>query len=475
MTLSEPATIIAPVQNPILSISGLRGVVGDDLLPETVTRFAAAFGSTRVGQRVALGRDSRLSGEMLAAAAVAGLASVGCEVVDLGIVPTPTVLYYTRTHNLAGGIVITASHNPDRWNGMKFCRSDGTFLRLAEIEELRSRASGPVRRIDWLGLRPVQADGGAVDEHVAAIVASGICPQAGARRRIGIDAANGAAAVAAKRLVERLGHEVTCIYCDPSPATMKHGFPRRPEPMAAHLGTLCTVVREQGLDAGLAFDPDGDRFSCVDETGTPLGEEATICLACLSLLGAQGESQKPKAKSQSAKVVVNLSTTRAVEDVCRTLGAEVVRTPVGEVSVLERMLETGAVLGGEGNGGVIVPTINPTRDGLVAAATVLALLSQPSVRLSAIRQRLPHYEMVKTTLAASREEFAERTPQLLAGFGDAAVDTQDGLRLEGSDYWLHVRPSNTEPLLRIIAEAGTRERAEAVVEQARRLLGGTKE
>jgi phosphomannomutase len=229
------------------------------------------------------------------------------------------------------------------------------------------------------------------------------------------------------------------------------------------------MVREKKLDLGIAFDPDGDRFSCVDETGTPLGEEATIVLACRYVLPKE-RVRNPK--SEALRVVVNLSTTRAVEDVCAEFGARVERTPVGEIHVIDRMRAVGAVLGGEGNGGVILPEVNYTRDGLVAAAVVLNLVRESGGPLSAIRQSLPQYLMAKTTVQLGRKAFDERAERLLAAFAGMRADRQDGLRLDGEDCWIHVRPSNTEPLVRIIAEARVQKKVDELVRQAQEGLTG---
>jgi len=242
---------------------------------------------------------------------------------------------------------------------------------------------------------------------------------------------------------------------------MKQGavFPRKPEPEAQNLSDLSSLVRERRLDLGIAFDPDGDRFSCVDETGAPLGEEATICLACKYVL--------PRRKGP---VVVNLSTTRAVDDVCAELGATVERAPVGEANVADRMEKVQAVLGGEGNGGVILPELNFTRDGLVAAATVIGLLSQGREPLSTIGASLPKYQMVKTSMSLSREQFTERSEKLVKAFENTPVDRQDGLKFSLEDSWVHVRPSNTEPIVRIVAEAKTEAQAKEVAEKVRQAL-----
>ncbi|MFO7651511.1 MAG: phosphoglucosamine mutase, partial [bacterium] len=451
-------TIMTPVSQSLFTISGLRGIVGADLTSELVARYAAGFGNFVGPGAVALGRDSRLSGEMLLSAAAAGLTGSGCAVVDLGICPTPTVLHYTRTNNLRGGIIVTASHNPDRWNGMKFCSSDGTFLSPAAVEEFRARLdAGEPRQAEWLRLQPMRRDPGAVAAHIAAILSSDLFPAPARKLRVGIDAVNGAASDGAVALVRALGAEPVPVYCDPSPESMRSGFPRRPEPVPDGLGALCQVVRAEGLDLGMAFDPDGDRFSCVDETGTPLGEEATICLACRYVL-----ARRP------GPVVVNLSTTRAVEDVCAPFGVTVTRSAVGEAAVVEQMRSVGASVGGEGNGGVILPEVNFTRDGLVAAAIALELCAEK--KLSALRGELPVYKMVKTSVPLSREGFESRRAALFAAFPGCAVDERDGLKLDGEGFWLHVRASNTEPIARIIAEARSGVAVEPLIERARAAL-----
>jgi len=449
----------------IFGISGLRGIVGQDLLPDPVARAAAAFGTFVGPGTVAVGRDTRSSGEMMLSAANAGLIASGCEVVDLGICPTPTVLYYTRLSRLAGAIVLTASHNPEQWNGMKFVSRDGDFLTLEELSAFRKLVkSGPIRYAAWDAIRPVKQNPNAIYAHVNAIIGNRLFRDIrtaiiGRKLKVGVDAVNGAASVAAVQLVDALGAEPVKLYSSIEPGKPV-GFPRPPEPTAENITDLCNLVKERKLDLGIAFDPDGDRFSCVDETGTALGEEATICLAARYVL-----SRKKGA------VVVNLSTTRAIDDVCAGFGITVERTPVGEASVVERMKAVNAVLGGEGNGGVIIPELNFTRDGLVAAATVLGLLSENSGPLSAIRQSIPEYHRVKTTVAMSREQFNSCSDRLAAEFGDAQPDKRDGLKLSGQDYWLHCRASNTEPMVRLIAECRTEAQVADVVQRAQRVLG----
>jgi phosphomannomutase len=249
------------------------------------------------------------------------------------------------------------------------------------------------------------------------------------------------------------------VFCDLSTEALASGFPRRPEPTAANLSELRRVVRTGKLDMGIAFDPDGDRTSCVDETGFALGEEATICLACEYVL-----------LHRKGPVVVNLSTTRGVEDICANHRVQVLRSPVGEASVVERMVEVNAVLGGEGNGGVILPEVNFTRDGLVATATVLGLVAATGKPLSVLRRELPSYQVAKTTTPLSREQYEARRSRLLAAFEDCRVDERDGLKFDGPDYWVHVRPSNTEPLVRIIVEARDPDALDRLIARARAAL-----
>ena len=451
------------MQPVIFGISGLRGIVGESLFPETVTRYASVFGTLVGHGTVAVGRDCRSSGEMVLSAVTAGLISVGCEVVDLGICPTPTVVHFARRSTVAGAIIITASHNPEQWNGLKFVNREGEFLTPDEVTTFRRLVkANAAKHAEWDALRPAKSNLNAIYAHVNAIISNelfrGIRPAIIERKlKVGIDAVNGAASAGAVELVEALGGEPVPVYCDPSPESMRSGFPRRPEPVPDGLGALCQVVRAESLDLGIAFDPDGDRFSCVDETGTPLGEEATICLACRYVL-----ARRP------GPVVVNLSTTRAVEDVCAPFGVTVTRSSVGEAAVVEQMRAVGASVGGEGNGGVILPEVNFTRDGLVAAAIALELCAEK--KLSALRGELPVYKMVKTSVSLSREGFEARRAQLLAAFPGCAVDERDGLKLDGDGFWLHVRASNTEPIARIIAEARAGVAVEPLIERARAAL-----
>jgi len=461
---------------PIFGISGLRGRIGQDLTAQLAAEVAAAFGVLAQGT-VAVGRDSRLTGGMLTKAVTAGLMSAGCDVEDLGICPTPTVLHHVKTGKCQGGIVITASHNPEEWNGMKFLNTEGTFLSPEELARLKKLvATDSIGYAAWDGTGTTSTNTAAIPAHIEAIVEhpvfSRIAGSAVKPIRVGIDAVNGAASVAASELVRAFGAEPVEINCRTDLESLRKGFPRRPEPTADHLDELGRLVREERLDFGVGLDPDGDRAGFVDETGRPLGEERTICLACMSVLPRLVEgTESSTGGGGHPPVVVNLSTTRAVEDVCRKYSTPVDRSPVGEACVTARMRETGALLGGEGNGGVILRDLNFTRDALVAISTVLDLLSTSGRTLSSFSAEIPDYRMVKTTLTLGRDHYAARVDVLVNRLAPAHVDRNDGIKLDGDDWWIHIRPSNTEPVIRVIAEAKGRSPAPEV-DKARALLAG---
>ncbi|MGB9741919.1 MAG: phosphoglucosamine mutase [candidate division WOR-3 bacterium] len=450
---------------PIFSVSGLRGVFGESLNAETVSRVIAAFLRLFGPGRYVVGRDARPSGPELNAIVSGAVRQYGGEVTQLGVVPTPTVVHFVRTTgDVRAGIVITASHNPIQWNGLKLIHPNGRFLFADEVAELsRLIRDCEARSVEAIasGLRPAQHSdvGAAIERHIAAIRGNWLFANVnGQGLRIGIDAVNGAMSIAACELVRAFGAEPVPIFC--STERLEAGFPRGPEPVPENLTALSELVRKQRLDAGFAFDPDGDRFSCVDEQGVALGEEASLCLAALYIL--------PRVKGD---VVVNLSTSRAIDDLAARFGVRTFRTRVGEANVVQRLVETGAVLGGEGNGGVILPAINLTRDGLVAAATVLALAS--TSRLSEIRRQLPEYQLVKTVLPAPIFDSERLLHRAGAIFDDEfTVDQQDGLRFAGKDWWVHIRQSNTEPVVRIVAEAKSRVAAQVLVNRVRRFLDG---
>lgn len=458
-----------PVQLPeglMVSVSGVRGRVGEPLTPELMAGIAAALGAhlreVEGGTRVCLGRDSRVSGPMFARAVTAGLQSVGCDVIDLGVVPTPTILMAVRDHEAIGGIGVTASHNPAEWNALKLVSSEGIFLdaeRSAEFRRYLTEVDPP--RAAWDALGSVTEDGDAWTRHLGRILE---LPQIdvdtirGAKLKVAVDCVHGAGGPVVTELLEALGCEIVGMGMEPD-----GWFPRDPEPTAANLAGLGELVAKSGAAVGLAIDPDADRLSLVDETGRPMGEDLTLALAAAAVL-----------KTQVGPVVTNLSTSRVVEDVAAAFGAPLVRAPVGEVNVARRMQKEGAVVGGEGNGGVILPALHHTRDAPLASALVLQHLASEGLTPSEAAGRWPSYEIVKEKVAFPREALADGYAALEADLQSEASDTSDGLRMEWPSQraWLHVRPSGTEPVVRLIAEAPDARRAQGLVDRAGALLDG---
>jgi len=443
------------------SVSGLRGIVGADLVPEVVTRYAQAFGAFvagRGGREVALARDSRQSGPAFVAAAADGLTASGVDVVDLGMVPTPTAQLAVELQRLGGGIVVTASHNPVEWNALKFVGAGGRFLGRADAAAffaLVDGTGGPRPRASRVGER--RQDAGAVSRHLERVLGLPWLDLAGIRARafrVALDCVRGAGATIMPALLEALGCEVRAINLEPDGR-----FPREPEPIPEHLGELGALVREAKADLGIAVDPDVDRLALVDETGRPVGEDYTLALAVRTVL-ARGRGP----------VVTNLSTSLVVDDAAREFGVTVERAPVGEANVVERMAAARAVIGGEGNGGVILPEVHLGRDAPVAAALTLALLAGRGAAMSALVNSWPRYTIVKAKLPRPAGSLEPAYVSLVRTLPGAVEDRQDGLRLSLSDRWVHVRPSGTEPVVRVIAEAPSREAAEALVERGRAAL-----
>jgi phosphomannomutase len=399
---------------------------------------------------------------MLAAAASSGLVSVGCDVVDLGVVSTPTLMLAVEQSDALGGIGVTASHNPAEWNALKFAAPEGTFLDAETMSAfLESALQDDPARVSWDELGSVRADDGATERHLQAILELPQLDVPALRERgfrVALDCVRGAGASIMPQLLDALGCEVVAINTE-----MDGRFPRDPEPTPANLADFASYVRGEGADVGLAVDPDVDRLSLVDERGVPLGEDLTLALASAVVL-----------RRTPGIVVTNLSTSGIVEDVARAHGGELVRSPVGEINVARRMQSEGAVVGGEGNGGVILPNLHYTRDAPVAAALVLQHLVDEESTLSGAAERWPVYAIVKKKIDFPREALPEAYAELERQLASDGVDSADGARLQWVERraWLHVRPSGTEPIVRLIAEAPERSEAEELVERATVVLAG---
>ncbi len=434
-----------------ISISGVRGVVGDSLSPTLLVRFAQAFGTYVGSGTVVIGRDTRTSGEMVTQSVVAGLLSAGCRVLDVGVCPVPTVQVLVRHAGAQGGICVTASHNPAEWNALKFIGPDGLFLGPGPARELLDiYHQGEYTKVSGAEMRTVETLEGATDVHVRAILdALGPLPTRARRLRVVLDSCNGAGSVVTPRLLEALGAEVFTVNATPDGL-----FPRPAEPLPENLGELCAAVREHGADLGLAQDMDADRLAVVDERGRPVGEDYTLVLAALYVLGRE-----------PGPVVANLSTSSALAAAVARFGCELTLSKIGEANVTEEMRRVGAVVGGEGNGGVIYPRINFGRDSLVGAALVLHLLAETGQTVSEIVATLPPYFIVKEKLACPSDKIKVALRMVEHEYAGYASDRRDGVKVMLPDGWFLVRGSNTEPIIRVVAEGPTEERAREIVDQ----------
>ncbi|HIN51318.1 MAG TPA: phosphoglucosamine mutase [Gemmatimonadetes bacterium] len=453
-------------QDLMVSVSGVRGRVGAPLTPELIAGLAAAFGAFMRGERgrgpVYVGRDSRTSGPMFLRAVIAGLQSVGVAVIDLGMVPTPTLLLAVRRSDAVGGIGITASHNPAEWNALKLVSGEGVFLDSELSARFRTFLSEQdPERAEWDAIPSVTEDPEAWPRHLEAILALPHLDVPALRARnikVAIDCVHGAGGPVMVDLLEALGCSVEGIGMQPDGL-----FPRDPEPTAANLADLGELVRDSGAEIGLAVDPDVDRLALVDETGKALGEDLTLALAAATVL-----------RRTPGPVVTNLSTSQVVEDVARAYGVPLLRAPVGEVNVARRMQAEDAVVGGEGNGGVILPALHDTRDAPLAASLILQHIVDEGVSASAAAARWPRYAIVKVKVSFPRNALESAFAALEQDLDAEVVDRKDGLRLAwpARGAWLHVRASGTEPVVRLIAEAGEEEAAHALIDRAAKLLGG---
>ncbi|MEX0700968.1 MAG: phosphoglucosamine mutase [Planctomycetales bacterium] len=436
----------------ILSISGLRGIVGDGLEPDYVVRFAAALGTLAGGGAVVVTRDGRGSGPMLEQAVLAGLAAVGCRVLRGGIAATPTCGVLVTHLGAAAGLQITASHNPIEWNGLKPFSRQGSVFDQATGERLLAILEGekPAWR-DGQSLGTVEEIADPFAPHEERVL-SLVDVEAIRRRRfqVVLDCNHGSGAVSTPRLLAKLGCDVRVLGGTPDGR-----FEHDPEPLEKNLATLCEAVRESGADVGFAQDPDADRLAIVDERGRYIGEELTLALAVDHVL-----VRRP------GPVVVNGSTSRATADVAAKHGCPFHRSWVGEAHVVAKMREVGAVIGGEGNGGVIEPRVGFVRDSFAGMAYVLEGIATGKGSVAAWADSIPRYTIIKDNLGCPRERVAAACAALRERYRDATAQEGDGLRLDWADRWVQVRASNTEPILRVIAEAPDPEAARALCADA---------
>jgi phosphomannomutase len=444
------------VTEPIISVSGLRGVVGETLTPEVAIRYAAAFAAIAPAGPIVLARDSRPSGRMLAGAINSGLEAVGRATINAGIAATPTTGVLVHNLGAAGGIQITASHNPSPYNGLKLFSAAGRVIPVGPGElVLQQYRSG---RPAWVGHECLGAGELLIDTQSAhlALILETVQPERIRKRRFRVllDANHGAGGPLGRRLLEELGCAVTILGEEPDGR-----FAHTPEPTAENLAGVCSAVPAAGADIGFCQDPDADRLAIIDAAGRYIGEEYTVALCVEHVL-----------RHARGPIVTNCSSSRMAQDLAERAGAPFFRSAVGEANVVDCMLANGAIFGGEGNGGPIDPRVGLVRDSFLGMALVLDAMAERELPIGAMADALPRYEIVKTKIALAKEKIPAALSALESHFRDAAADRMDGLRLDWPDRWLLVRGSNTEPIVRAVAEAPTAAEARRLCDEAAKTI-----
>jgi len=426
------------------SVSGIRGIVGESITPALIAAVGSAFAQFCKRGTIVLGRDTRTSGYAIEKGLESALLLSGSSVINIGVVPTPTVQIMVEHLKADGGIVISASHNPIEWNAFKLIGRTGTFLNGRETEQLFKLMDNDFTYAGWDHIGTLKYEMGADDIHIQKIL-SVIDTDAIRKRRLktAVDSVNGAGSSITVKFLNELGCGTIPVYCEPTGI-----FPRGAEPVAENLSDLARTVLSEGADVGFAQDPDADRLAIVDELGRPIGEENTIALVAEHLLS-----------KNAGRVVVNLSTTKAVDDIAQRHGVAIARTKVGEIHVVEEMLRMGARIGGEGSGGIISPEVHLGRDSLAGIGYILEMMTERNKKISELVLELPQYSMKKGSIRLiGKGAKISHLSKLKKDYSSQKISEIDGLRIEflpGSEFyggWVHLRPSNTEPIFRIIAE-----------------------
>lgn len=438
-----------------IGITGVRGVVGESFTPELVVEFAQAFGTYMDGGRILVCRDTRPSGPMVQAGVAGGLLAAGCEVIDLGICTTPSMQLAIKQLGAVGGIAITAGHNPQQWNALKFVRGDGLYLNSTQGEELLDiYHQGEFVKIGWDKIKTSIESLDAISHHIEKLKAAFDVEAIRAKNlKVAVDCCNGACARLIPRWLTELGCEVMALNDEPSAP-----FPHSPEPKPETMAQLRAVVRAGRADIGFAHDADGERLGIVTEKGEALSEELTLVLAT-----------EIRLQQQVGAIVTNVSTSSAVDQIAAGHGATVVRTPVGQAYISEAMLEHGAVLGGEGSGGIAVPEVHATHDSAAAIGLILEQLARNDQRVSELVETLPRLTMIKHNiqLEPSRLYSILQSFRLVVEGEQLTHDLTDGIKVSLPDGWVHARVSNTESMIRLIVEAEDASRARQLLEWAR--------
>ena len=451
----------------IRSVSGIRATLSDGLDPALISRYAIAFSNTAPAGEIFIGRDGRQSGEWIENIIAGALQSCGRKVIVLGIVPTPTVQFMVENNNAAGGIAITASHNPSEWNGMKFINSNGIFLNAEENKKLWQIVdSGEHKYHSTDDYKSLIRDHSAITRHIDSIADFPLFADNHVKRKCEqmrvkavVDAVNASGSVAVPKLLEKFGVTVIKLYCDNN-----GNFPHTPEPLPENLSSLCDAVKKHKASIGIAVDPDADRLVLIDENGTPIGEEKTIAIA---IMAAMEDFDKFSGYEKIA--VVNHSTSMLAERAAALYGGTVKRSPVGEINVIAKMKEHNAVIGGEGSGGVILPDCHYGRDSLVGIALLLHLMTKLNMSLSQISAKLGTTNMIKTKIPVAGD-INLIFDKIAKKYEGGNVIREDGIKVIFEDSWVQLRASNTEPIIRIIAEAEDKERADQLIEEISEIL-----
>jgi len=431
----------------IKSISGIRGIVNQTLNKTIVNTYSNIFTSLQPAGDILLARDSRPHGKELYNSIADTLTSMGRNVIDCGIIPTPTAQFIIKDKQLSGGIVVTASHNPIEWNGLKFLDSDGCFLNADKMKELLSRTP----KENAINKGEVIESKNAYQNHIDNILnlnCIDIDKIKAKKFKVVVDTVNGAAYNALPKLLNALNCDIVKIHCN-----IDGTFPRGTEPIPSHLEDLSKTVIDNKADIGFATDPDADRLAIVDNHGKPIGEESTLVLALESYL---------KYYQGSQKVVTNLSTSMAVDVIAHQYNSTVERSSVGEINVVEKMKELGSTIGGEGNGGVILEESHLGRDSLVASALILNHLAQSDIPFDKILENIPCFIMIKDKITLQHDVDFNHVKALFKNDNVSFIE-DDGLKVIWKDKWVHIRKSNTEPIIRIISEADTYENAKNLI------------
>lgn len=457
----------------IKSISGIRGTIGgkvdDNLTPLDVVKFTSAFGSWLQNNKnkkdltLVIGRDARISGAMVNSLVCATLQGLGIHVVDLGLSTTPTVEVMVPELNADGGIILTASHNPKQWNALKLLNEKGEFItgeNGAEVLALAESQDFEYAEVDDLGTYTTREDG--FDIHIQKILDLPMVDAEAIKAKkfkVVLDAVNSTGGISIPPLLEKLGVEVVKLYCEPNGQ-----FPHNPEPLKEHLGDICELVKKENADMGIVVDPDVDRLALVDETGEMFGEEYTLVAVANYLL-----------KNKKGAAISNLSSSRALRDVAKNLDSEYFASAVGEVNVVTLMKEKNAVIGGEGNGGIIYPDLHYGRDSLVGVALFLTHLAKENKTVSELRATYPSYFMGKKKIELTPDIDVDLLlTKMQNEHQNEEISTVDGLKIDFENYWVHLRKSNTEPIIRIYTEAFSQEEADdlgdQMIEQLRSLI-----